>query len=195
MQGWITRLQSGDPAARDALFTAATERLRKLAHRMLQSYPRVRRWEQTEDVLQNSMIRLYRTLQDVPPQTVTDFLRLAALNIRRELLDLAKRHYGPFGLGSNHASIAPDEDRPRGFAEPAGQQSLEPSRLAAWSEFHEQVEQLPDDERAVFDLLWYQGVTQAEAAQLLQVNERTVKRRWQSARLKLHEALHGELPT
>src|SRR5262249_24347018 len=152
-----------DPAARDALFTAASERLQKLAHRMLQSYPRVHRWEQTEDVVQNAMIRLYRTLQDVPPATVTDFLRLAALNIRPELLDLAKHYYGPRGLGAHHASVGPDEDRSPGQAEPAAQASMEASRLAGWSEFHEQVERLPDEERAVFDLLWYQGLSQAEA--------------------------------
>jgi DNA-directed RNA polymerase specialized sigma24 family protein len=33
-----------------------------------------------------------------------------------------------------------------------------------------------------------------ESAEVLGVSERTVKRRWQAARLKLHEALHGEVP-
>jgi len=50
-----------------------------------------------------------------------------------------------------------------------------------WSEFHEHVEKLPDDEREVMDLLWYQGLTQEEAAAVLKVSDRTVKRRWQSA--------------
>jgi DNA-directed RNA polymerase specialized sigma24 family protein len=40
----------------------------------------------------------------------------------------------------------------------------------------------------------YQGLSQAEAAELLGVAERTVKRRWQTARRKLHEALQGEVP-
>jgi len=35
---------------------------------------------------------------------------------------------------------------------------------------------------------------QAEAAALLGVSDRTVKRRWQSARLHLVDALHGQLP-
>ena len=43
-------------------------------------------------------------------------------------------------------------------------------------------------------MLWYQGLTQAEAAELLGVSSRTVKRRWQTARLRLFEALGGELP-
>jgi RNA polymerase sigma-70 factor (ECF subfamily) len=191
IQGLIARLQAGDATARDALLGAAGERLRHLAHRMLQGYPRVQRWEQTDDVLQNAMLRLYRTMKDVPPQSVSDFLRLAALNIRRELLDLAKHYYGPQGQGAHHITIGPDQDGP---PEPSGQASLDPGQLTLWSEFHEQVEKLPEEERAVFDLLWYQGLPQAEAAALLGVNERTIKRRWQSARIKLHDALQGQIP-
>ncbi len=191
IQGWIVRLQAGDLAARDALLGAAGERLRKLAHRMLQSYPRVHRWEQTDDVLQNAMLRLYRTLKDVPPPTAADFLRLAALNIRRELLDLCKRYCGPQGMGAHHITIGPDQDGP---PDAPAQDSLDPGSLGVWSEFHEQVERLPEEERVVFDLLWYQGLSQAEAAQVLGVNERTIKRRWQSARLKLHDAMKGEVP-
>jgi RNA polymerase sigma factor (sigma-70 family) len=66
--------------------------------------------------------------------------------------------------------------------------------LAIWTEFHAQVERLPDKEREVFDLLWYQELTQAEAAALLGVDVRTVKYRWQAARVKLHDALRGHLP-
>jgi RNA polymerase sigma factor (sigma-70 family) len=191
MQGWIERLQAGDAAARDALLGAAGERLRQLAHRMLQTYPRVRRWEETDDVLQNALLRLYRTLKDVAPPSVADFLRLAALNIRRELLDLTRHYCGPQGQAAHHVTLNPDQGHP---PEAAGHASLDPSRLAVWSEFHQQVERLPDEERAVFDLLWYQELSQAEAAAVLGVNERTIKRRWQSARLKLHDALHGEAP-
>jgi RNA polymerase sigma-70 factor (ECF subfamily) len=191
LQGWIARLQAGDPGARDALLGAAGDRLRELARRMLQTYPRVRRWEETDDVLQNALVRLYRTLKDVPPASVGDFLRLAALNIRRELLDLVKHYYGPQGQGAHHASIDPDQET---SPEPAGHPSLDPGSLAVWGEFHQQVDRLPEEERVVFDLLWYQGLGLGEAALVLGVAERTVKRRWQSARLKLHDALQGEVP-
>jgi RNA polymerase sigma-70 factor (ECF subfamily) len=193
IQNWVVRLQAGDPTAREALLHCAGERLRRLAHRMLQSYPRVQRWEQTDDVLQNAMLRLYRTLKDVPPPTAADFLRLAALNLRRELLDLAKHYYGPQGQGAHHETFDPDASAARAH-EPAAQASWDPTRLASWGAFHEQAGLLPDEEREVFDLIWYQGLSQAEAAQLLGVHERTVKRRWQSARLRLHDALKGELP-
>jgi RNA polymerase sigma-70 factor (ECF subfamily) len=195
IQSYLDRLRDGDETARGELLECASERLRGLARKMLRAYPRVHRWEETDDVLQNAALRLHRTLGQIAPATPRDFFRVAALNIRRELLDLAKHYFGPHGHGANHASGGP-ADSSAGATEPAdrGDLSTEPSRLAVWGEFHEQIGALPDEEREVFDLLWYQGLSQAEAAELLGVSERTIKRRWQSARLRLHEALHGEMP-
>jgi len=122
---------------------------------MLKGYPRLRRWEQTDDVLQNAVMRLHRALGQVQPANTADFFRLAALNIRRELLDLAKHYYGPRGQGTKHASIEQNADANSESStahdppEPAG----EPHRLAAWTEFHQQIERLPDEEREIFDLL------------------------------------------
>jgi RNA polymerase sigma factor (sigma-70 family) len=197
IQGWIDRLQQGDESARNELINLACERLTRLTRKMLKGYPRVKRWEETGDVVQNAAIRLYRSLGEVKPATVVDFFRLAALNIRRELLDLAKHYYGPRGLGAKHATIgnqADSDSSPRLGADKPASIGDDPNRLAAWAEFHRQIEHLPDEEREVFDLLWYQGLSQAEAAGVLQVSERTIKRRWQAARHALSEAMHGELP-
>jgi RNA polymerase sigma factor (sigma-70 family) len=193
MQAWIDRLRDGDVAARDELLNSACERIRQITRKMLRRYPRVRRWEQTDDVLQNVSLRLYRTLAQITPADVRDFLRLASLNIRRELLDLVKHYCGPLGLGTHHRSGPGGEDQPQPQADPATL-AHESTRLAAWTAFHEAVEGLPDEEREVVDLLWYQGLPHAEAAELLGVTDRTVRRRWQAARLRLAEALHGEFP-
>lgn len=196
IQNWIDRLQGGDESARKELINCACERLTRLTRKMLRNYPRLKRWEQTDDVLQNASVRLYRTLGQVAPATVADFFRLAALNIRRELLDLAKHYYGPQGQGAKHKSLGRTEgadDASPAVLEPPDE-SEDADRLAAWSEFHRQVDLLPEEEREVFDLLWYQELSQAEAATVLQVSERTIKRRWQSARLKLYQALGGQLP-
>jgi RNA polymerase sigma factor (sigma-70 family) len=196
IQGLLERLQAGDESARKELINSACERLTRLTRKMLRSYERVKRWEQTDDVFQNAAMRLYRTLGEVKPATAAEFFRLAALNIRRELLDLAKHYYGPQGPGARHASGGVGQES-AGSGPAAGgpaDNSGEPSRLAAWTEFHAQVEGLPEEEREIFELLWYQGLPQAEAAALLGVSGRTVKRRWQSARLLLYEALGDELP-
>ena len=197
VQACLDRLRGGDEAARAELLGCACERLRKLARKMLKGYPKVRRWEQTDGVLQSAALPLHRTLQQLPVETARDFFRLAALHIRRELLDLARHYYGPQGPGAHHATCnsgdlsTPHPDSGRAAPpDPSG----DPARLAAWGEFHRQIGCLPDEEREVFDLIWYQGLSQAEAAALLNVSERTIKRRWQSARLKLHDAMKGEVP-
>ena len=70
----------------------------------------------------------------------------------------------------------------------------DPDLLAAWTDFHREVEVLPADEREVFDLLFYQGLAQADAAAVLGVAEITIKRRWRGARMRLVQALGGRLP-
>ena len=196
IEGLIDRLQAGDEAARQELLACAGQRLTRLTRKMLKGFPRVKRWEETDDVFQNASLRLYRTLANVTPPTARDFFRLAALSIRRELLDLAKHYYGPEGLGMHHASVGGGQgsQSESPALSPAQDAGGEASQLAAWTEFHAQIDQLPEEERELFDLLWYQECTQAEAALLLKVSESTVKRRWASARVKLHKLLKGTLP-
>jgi RNA polymerase sigma-70 factor (ECF subfamily) len=186
LQVYIDRLQAGDRSARDELLGHASERLRRLTRKMLQSYPRVKRWELTDDVLQNALLRLWTALQQVTPLSVREFVGLASLQIRRELIDLAHRYYGPEGVGTHHSSHI---DTP----EP-GDSTQEPGRLAVWTEFHQRVESLPEEEREAFDCLWYQGLTYREAATLLGISESTMKRRWVAARRRLHALLKGWLP-
>lgn len=200
LQHYLDQLQQGDERARKELINTACERLRCLAHIMFKDYPRLRRWEETADVLQNALLRLYRALETVVPPSPRDFYRLAALQIRRELLDLTRHHFGPQGeaehqLQPRGAPLSGGDGSEVGSSALApADLSLEPGRLALWNEFHQQVHALPEEEREVFDLVWYQGLGHTEAGQVLGVCARTVKRRWQSACLKLHDALHGELP-
>jgi RNA polymerase sigma-70 factor (ECF subfamily) len=140
------------------------------------------RWEATDDVLNGAMLRLLRALEEITPDTPRQFFGLAATVIRRELLDLARHYYGPRGPGANHVS------RGSGFEAPAPSDSAE---LDRWREFHERVAQLPDEEREIVDLLYYQELPQADAAALLGVDLRTVQRRWQNARLRLHALVNG----
>ena len=69
--------------------------------------------------------------------------------------------------------------------------TLDGEKVQRWTEFHEAAARLPDELRAVFDLLWYQGLPQAEAAALLGVAVPTVKLRWMKARLRVQQAWGG----
>lgn len=196
LQRWIDRLREGDEHARDELLNHASTRLLTLTRRMFKDFRRLNRWEQSEDVCQNASLRLWGALRASSPTSVRAFYQLAALQIRRELIDLARRYYGPQGLAANHASNQEDDEF--GSTPPPAydqaDETNEPGRLATWAEFHRQVDSLPDELREVFDLLWYQGLMQAEAAVLVGVSEPTIKRRWREARVLISEALHGDLP-
>jgi len=196
VQNCLNRLRSGEQAARDDLIRAASDRLLVHTRQMLRRYRGVKRWEQTDDVCQNALIRLYRALEQVVPETPLDFFKLASTQIRRELIDLARHHYGPMGGGANHASTGPDDANrsPMAFVAGVGSDD-DPQRIAQWTDFHTQADLLPADERDVFDLIWYQGLLQDQASEVLGVSTRTVKTRWRSARLILFEKLGGSLPT
>ena len=188
----LDRLRAGDGSARDPLIALAQSRFVALARAMLRRYPHVRRWEQTDDLLQAALLRLHRSLAEVRPEGVPHFDNLAASQIRRELIDLARHYYGPEGLGANHHT---DGTNPGGRLAQVADGSGRPESLEEWAAFHEAVERLPEEERRVVDLLWYRGLTHAQAAEALGVATKTVQRRWASARLMIRDALDGESPT
>ncbi len=182
----LERMKGGDRQARDELVRAFEGRLEHLAAKMLRSYPSVGRWVEAGDVLQGSLLRLLRALESVQPESTRAFFGLAAEQIRRELLDLARHFYGPHGLGANHDSV--------GAGSAAGRQVVAPADpgdddLERWCRFHEEVARLPAEEREVVGLIYYHGWTQAQVAELIQVNVRTVRRRWEAALVKLHREL------
>ena len=191
LQGLLDRMHAGDRGAREELFRRACGRLERLTRKMLKGFPGVQRWAQTDDVLQSALVRLLRALEEVQPASVREFFALTTEQIRRELLDLARHYYGPQGPGAKHASGAGSADRP---AYEAADLSREPSALAAWCELHEQVSRLPAPEREVVGLLFYQELSQSEAAAILGVTVRTIQRRWHSALLVLHEIFKGQWP-
>ena len=190
LSGVIDRLGAGDPAARDELIRSAMGRLEQLARKMLRGFPGVKRWEDTGDVLQNALLRLVRALGAVTPGSSREFFGLAAAQIRRELLDLARHYQGALGLGRNHQSGL---QRPDGASPEFADAPAETGELDRWAALHEAVETLPVVEREVFCLTFYHGWTQPQIGELLQIDERTVRRRWQSAAALLQGAL-GNFP-
>jgi RNA polymerase sigma-70 factor (ECF subfamily) len=193
LQGCLDRWHAGDPSARRELLDVACDRLARLTRKMFDATDRLRAWAESTDVFQNAMLRLCRALDAVVPGTLVEFFRLAALQVRRELVDLARRHYGPNGCAVHQVNETPCEGGTTLEFDLPDMRD-EPSRLAVWGEFHELIGALPDEQREVFDLVWYQGLTHGEAAALLNVSTKTVQRRWHAACLALHKALQGNLP-
>lgn len=193
LHGWLDRVQAGDLAAREELLRSVGNRLERLARKMLRRFPGVHRWVETDDVLQSALVRLLRALEEVRPDSMRHFFALAAEQMRRELLDLARHYYGPHGHGAHHASHGPGEDSRGPGSEPADP-AEDPAGLEKWCAFHREVERLPAEEREVVGLIFYHGWKQADVAQLFGVSERTVRRRWEAALVKLHHILNDEGP-
>jgi RNA polymerase sigma-70 factor (ECF subfamily) len=191
LQLLIDKALAGDEAARNALLDHACERLLRLTRKMFHARRDLGRWEQTDDVFQTAMLRLHRALSEVRPESVRHFFNLAALMIRRTLLGVAKHHLGPHGQGTKHHTDRQPADDEGGALHDRAEQ---PEDLEGWSAFHAQVEALPDEEREVVGLLFYEQLTQQEAATVLGVSLRTVKRRWQSARYLLRQGLNEQGP-
>jgi RNA polymerase sigma-70 factor (ECF subfamily) len=190
LQAWLERMRAGDASARDELLRSIVGRLEGLARKMLRRFPAVQRSHEADDVLQNSLLRLLRALETVDPTSTRAFFGLAAAQIRRELLDLSRRcARSPRGSPGNPETLSPPGDT--GLEAPA---LAEDSDLDRWAAFHEAVEKLPAAEREVVGLVFYQGWTQAQVAELFGVTERTVRRGWHAACVRLKESLGTAFP-
>src|SRR4051812_46624567 len=139
----LGRHRAGDPSARERLIALAQGRFVALARAMLRRHPHVRRWEETDDLLQAALLRLHRSLAQVQPESVRHFDNLAAAQVRRELIDLARSYHGPEGLGARHHT---DRDGPDGRLVQLADQAGKPEALEGWVAFHEAVDRLPEEE-------------------------------------------------
>ena len=188
LQGLLDRLRQGDRAARRLLLERACERLRRLAGRMLHgSFPELARRHEVDSVVHETWVRLLQALEKTEPPTVADFFRLAAHKFRQVLLDMAegeRRRARREVLGLSGA----DSQRPGPSAT-----TYDPARLAMWTELHEKVAALCEQERSVFEMHYYLGLPQAEIAQVLELHARKVSYLWIAATEKLGEGLDAVL--
>jgi RNA polymerase sigma-70 factor (ECF subfamily) len=157
-----------EPVVR-ALLGRAVHRLQLLCASLLhRRYPRLARPPlnlQAEELLGAVVERLLKALRQARPATVRQFFALASQHVCWELNDLARRlDEGPaaVGLDERLAPAPPDSD--------SGLSSEGRRILAA-------IDSLPGEEREAFDLVKIQGMTHAEAGEVLGVSARTVQRR------------------
>ena len=177
----------------EALLSEATQALRGLARRLILEYPIVRRWEEPDDVVQEALIRLHRALRDVKVESSLHFRRLAAMQIRRALIDMARRHTSASSMAANHGT----GDAARQALEACAAEPFESGlELSDWTDFHETVGRLPDSDRELFDLFWYGCMSTEQVAKLFNVSTRTIQRRWKAAQQALQRewALRDKRP-
>ncbi|MFM9057515.1 MAG: RNA polymerase sigma factor [Planctomycetaceae bacterium] len=191
----LARLAAGDLSARDTILELVADRLRTLAHRMLARFPNVRRWEETDDVFQNAALRLHRSLGQMSLTEPRSVMAMAATELHRELLDLARRHGGPMSYAANHGTNVVATGLEPGAERHVDRVPAADDGLDRWQAFHEEIDALPAEQREVFHMVWYLGCDQKTVAAALGCSERTVKSRWRAAREAVHAGLGGDPPS
>jgi RNA polymerase sigma-70 factor (ECF subfamily) len=165
----VTGDSPAEPIVR-ALLASAVDRLHLLCTTMLfRSYPRLTRPPlnlQADEMLSAVVERLLKAMREVRPQTVRQFFALANQHMRWELNDLARR------LDKEERQVELRESLVGASPESTGSQLSPNSRRIL-----EAIENLPEEEREVFDLVRIQGMSQPEAAEVLGVSPKTVQRR------------------
>jgi RNA polymerase sigma factor (sigma-70 family) len=152
-----------------ALLDQAVRRLEQLCATLLhRGYPRLTRPPlnvQSAEMLSAVVERLLKALKEARPANVRQFFALAGQHTRWELNDLARRL-------DTQPRLA---ELPDGVALPAA--SSESGLTPNGRRMIEAIDGLPEEEREAFDLVRIQGLTQTEAAEVLGVAPKTVKRR------------------
>jgi RNA polymerase sigma factor (sigma-70 family) len=198
LQGQLERAVTGDGEARKRLLELTRDRLMHHARGFLHGrYARLEPFAQTDDVVQQLYLKILQhqdrfwvNARGEPVRTLAEFFGHSSAWMRDVLCDELRKAYG---RDDNRPAVLPldggaSDTRP---SYKLASTTLDGEKVQRWTEFHEAAARLPDELRAVFDLLWYQGLPQAEAAAVLGVAVPTVKLRWMKARLQVQQAFGG----
>lgn len=195
MQDLLDSLQRGDniQAVKDQLISLAYLRLQKLAHRMLYAYDRHKLDEETNGLVAEAYLRLNRSLDDLKPETVRQFFGLAALQMRRHLLDKLRAIHGRGELKRPKiTSLTPDS--PDGLAFQVGIVDAANAFDGTAIDVLESLDKLDERQRECLVLQHWYGLTHQEIANLMGVSTKTVQRTTNLAFIQLNEILKSYNP-
>lgn len=177
---WLDRHNSGDARATDELIRFSEDRFRRLVQSRLRQFDRLRRFEDTDDVLVGVQARFATALRGRRFETLGDFLRYGATLIGHQLIDFTRHYFGPLGQGRREVAVDLTGTT-RDAMEPADP-AAGPADLARQSDIDGVIDRLPTEHRDLFHALYYLGLSQADAADVLDISLSTLKRRWVEAR-------------
>ncbi len=180
-----TRWLNDSPDARDAeQFAALYEELKKIARSRMRN-ERAGHTLGATALVHEAWLRLER---DAPRQwrDRAEFYGFAAEAMRRILVESARRRLSAKRGGGESSAPLEDNDLPV-------TSTLPDDRLL---EIHEVLDQLDEEDEIkarIVKLRFFGGMTHAEIAALLEVNEKTVRRHWEMARVWLYRALEKKI--
>jgi RNA polymerase sigma-70 factor (ECF subfamily) len=155
---------------------------------MLYSYDRQRLDEETNGLVAEAYLRLNRSLGDLKPETVRQFFGLAALQMRRHLLDKLRLIHGRGELKRPKvSSLTPDSSDGSGFPLAAPDGGAAPG----WTSIDvlESLDKLEERQRECLIMQHWYGFTHQEIASLMGVSTKTIQRTSNLAFIQLNDLL------
>jgi len=216
----LDAVREGRPGAEDDLLEKVQHRLHCMARKMLAKSPTISRWEQTGDVFSQLWMQLRPVLLAEAIHDRRHFFRLATLRMNHLLCDLARRYRGPESFAAHHATgisataaeaIArtpssndgnPHDIRSAGKRGPKPTPSQfmgnpppgPPTAVILKDDHflvHELLANLTDDDAELVGLVYYQELTRVEAAEVMNIDESTARRRLKRAERRMGELLRS----
>lgn len=186
--GLLIAWRNGDQSALDQLLPIVYDELRRVAHRHLQG-ERAGHVLQTTALVNEAYLRLVASCQDVAWQNRAQFFALAAQQMRRVLVDIARAHVCQRRGGGAQRGELDEADKT--MVDGTGS-ALSLIDLLALDEALQRLARIYPRKERVVVLKFFGGFSDAEAAAVLQINAESVKKDWQTAKRFLHDELSRE---
>jgi RNA polymerase sigma-70 factor (ECF subfamily) len=182
----LDKLRNNDKDAKNAIIVQTLNRLERISRRMFHKFPVLQQTEETGDILHMLVLKLDKALSHVTPDSVSGYFALVNLNLNWILKELARKAKMSRTLNVNGMNDVLNRVSDP-YHGPASNQD--------WFDFFEILDKLSSESREVFDLIWLQGLTQKQAAKILDVSLRTFIRRWIKSKLEIRKLIEDELRT
>lgn len=179
IEALLDRVKTGDEEAKERLFALVYKDLKELAKKKLRKEKSG--YHLNEDDLVNETVMRFNNHDLSQINTRAHFLNWMAYEMRRVLVDEARRRYSAKRGGSfEHVDI---DDVATTFAAEPSFDMLEINTALA------RLAQLDSMKALVVELMFFGGFSNEEVAEALQISTSTVKRHWQSAKRWLYHEL------
>lgn len=173
-------LQQGDSNSIEELFPIVYGELREIAAALFRNEYRADHTLQPTALVNEAFVRLVGTGNGISWQSRAHFFGIAARSMRQILVNHAEAHNAE-KRGGNKTVIALDDA--------ISYFQTQDIEILALNEALEKLSNLDKKQAEIVELKFFGGLTNQEAAEVLQISVSTVKREWEMARSWLYRAL------
>jgi RNA polymerase sigma factor (TIGR02999 family) len=174
----LSQLSQGNQAAEEELVALIYKQLRRIASNQMR-FERPDHTLQPTALVHEAYVRLLRK-QRVDWKNRAHFFAIASTVMRQILVDDARRRF------AGKRTVPPG----RGEFEPLSK-TVPAEHLIALDDALKKLSTFDERQSRIVEMLFFGGLTEEEAAEVLGISSRTVKRDWQAARAWLHIQMEG----